>query len=244
MAARRARAAARTVEARWRSGGKLGKSRSAGRTAAFLQTLQNLGWRQDQNVRIDIRWLGSDPQRIQSETAEMIASKPEVIVSGTSIAVAQALRTSSTPIVFAGITDPVSQGFVKSLACPDSNATGFAAYEMSLGGKWIEALKELWPSLARAPCCTSRRRRPTCPASSAPLSSQLPPSVSKSPTSRFATSPNWIARWRCRAAAEHWSDHSAGAAFKTPIPPWLSRSQRNIACRQFMPSASTSRPAA
>jgi putative ABC transport system substrate-binding protein len=73
-----------------------------------------------------------------------------VIVSGASIAVAQILRTSSTAVVFAGITDPVSQGFVKSLARPDGNATGFAAYEVSLGGKWIETLKELSPGLRRA----------------------------------------------------------------------------------------------
>jgi putative tryptophan/tyrosine transport system substrate-binding protein len=119
------------------------------RTTAFLQTMQNLGWHEDRNIRIDIRWVGSDPQRIQSETADVIARKPEVIVSGTSVAIAQVLRTSSIPIVFAGITDPVSQGFVKSLARPDSNATGFAAYEASLGGKWIEILKELWPNLLR-----------------------------------------------------------------------------------------------
>jgi ABC-type uncharacterized transport system substrate-binding protein len=120
------------------------------RTAAFVRTMQNLGWREDQNLRIDIRWLGSDPKRIEYETADLLARKPEVIVSGTSVAVAQVLRTSSTAIVFAGITDPVSQGFVRSLARPDSNATGFAAYEVSLGGKWIETLKELWPKLGRA----------------------------------------------------------------------------------------------
>ena len=119
------------------------------RTAAFLQAMQNLGWHEDRNIRIDIRWLGSDPQRIQSETADLIARRPEVVFSGTSVAIAQILRTSSIAIVFAGITDPVSQGFVKSLARPDSNATGFAAYEVSLGGKWIETLKELWPSLRR-----------------------------------------------------------------------------------------------
>jgi putative tryptophan/tyrosine transport system substrate-binding protein len=120
------------------------------RIAAFLKTMQNLGWREDQNIRIDIRWLGSDPQRIQNETEDLLARGPEVIVSGTSAAIGQVLRTSSTAIVFAGITDPVSQGFAKSLARPDSNATGFSAYEVSLGGKWIETLKELWPSLRRA----------------------------------------------------------------------------------------------
>jgi putative ABC transport system substrate-binding protein len=118
---------------------------------AFLQAIQSLGWHEDQNIRIDVRWVGvSDPRRVQTETADLIARKPEVIVSGTSVAIAQVLRTSSIPIVFAGITDPINQGFVKNLARPQSNATGFAAYETSLGGKWIETLKELWPNLRRA----------------------------------------------------------------------------------------------
>jgi putative ABC transport system substrate-binding protein len=120
------------------------------RIATFRLALQDLGWREDHNIRIEVRWFGSDPQRIRAETTDLIARKPEVVVSGTSVAVAQILQTSAIPVVFAGITDPVSQGFVKSLARPDSNATGFAAYEVSLGGKWIETLKELWPRLGRA----------------------------------------------------------------------------------------------
>jgi len=120
-------------------------------TAAFLQGMQILGWHEDQNIRIDIRWVGgSDPGRMQTEIVDLIARKPDVIVTGHSVAIAQLLRTASIPIVFAGITDPVSQGFVKSLARPQSNATGFAAYEAPLGGKWIETLKELWPNLRRA----------------------------------------------------------------------------------------------
>ena len=120
------------------------------RIAAFRLALQNLGWREDRNIRIDVRWLGSDPQHIQAETTDLIAGRPEVIVSGTSVAIAQTLQMSAIPIVFAGITDPVSQSFVKSLARPGGKATGFAAYEMSLGGKWIETLKELWPGLVKA----------------------------------------------------------------------------------------------
>ncbi len=120
------------------------------RIAAFRLALQKLGWQEDHNIRIDVRWLGSDPHRIQAETTDLIARKPEVIVSGTSVAIAQILQTSAIPIVFAGITDPVSQSFVKSLARPGGNATGFAAYEVSLGGKWIETLKELWPGLGKA----------------------------------------------------------------------------------------------
>jgi putative ABC transport system substrate-binding protein len=120
------------------------------RIAAFRLALQKLGWQEDHNIRIDVRWLGSDPHRIQAETTDLIARQPEVIVSGTSVAIAQILQTSAIPIVFAGITDPVSQSFVKSLARPGGNATGFAAYEVSLGGKWIETLKELWPGLGKA----------------------------------------------------------------------------------------------
>jgi putative ABC transport system substrate-binding protein len=118
--------------------------------AALRQALLTLGWREDHNIRIDVRWVGSDPQRIQNETADLLARKPEVVVTGVSVAIAQILQTSITPIVFAGITDPVHQGFVKSMASPGGNATGFAAYEVSLGGKWIETLKELWPGLGRA----------------------------------------------------------------------------------------------
>lgn len=117
---------------------------------AFRQALRNIGWIDGQNLRIDVRWSGgSDIPRIREDTAEMI-SQCDVIVTGTSVAVAQVLRTSKVPVVFAGITDPVAQGFVKSLSRPESNATGFTAYEASLGGKWIETLKEIAPHLAHA----------------------------------------------------------------------------------------------
>ena len=119
--------------------------------AALRQALQYLGWTDDRNIRIDVRWAGFDPQLIERETAELIATNPDVIVTGTSLAIAQVLRASPTiPIVFAGITDPVGQGFVTSMARPGRNATGFAAYEVSLGGKWIETLKEVSPNLAQA----------------------------------------------------------------------------------------------
>src|SRR5215471_1792298 len=133
-------------------------------TAAFLQGMETFGWHEDQNIRIDIRWVGgSDPGRMQTEIVDLIARKPEVIVTGHSVAIAQLLRTASIPIVFAGITDPVSQGFVKSLARPQSNATGFAAYEASLGGKWIETLKELWPNLRRAAVLYEPKTAPYIP---------------------------------------------------------------------------------
>jgi putative ABC transport system substrate-binding protein len=130
-------------------GGDTVEARS--RVAALRQALKNLGWTDEQSVRIDIRWGSSDPQQISRETAELMAAQPDVIVTGTSVAVAQVLRASrSIPVVFASITDPVGQGLVASLARPGGNATGFAAYEVSLGGKWIETLKEMSPGLGRA----------------------------------------------------------------------------------------------
>ena len=118
--------------------------------AALRQALQNLGWTEDRNTRMDVRWAGFEPKLIELETAELIATNPDVIVTGTSIAIAQILRASrKIPIVFAGITDPVSQGFTASMARPGGNATGFVAYEVSLGGKWVETLKEVSPSLAQ-----------------------------------------------------------------------------------------------
>jgi putative tryptophan/tyrosine transport system substrate-binding protein len=88
------------------------------RTAAFLLTLQNLGWRVDDNIQIDVRWLGSDPGRIQTETADLIARKPEVIVSGTSIAVAQILRTSSTAISSLASPIRLARGSSKAWRAP------------------------------------------------------------------------------------------------------------------------------
>jgi len=121
------------------------------RVAAFRRSLEGHGWKDDGNVRIDVHSWSPDPERIKRDLAELIARKPDVIVSGLSVAIAQAMRASRTiPIVFAGITDPVGQGFVASLAHPGGNATGFAAYEVSLGGKWVETLKEISPGLVRA----------------------------------------------------------------------------------------------
>jgi putative ABC transport system substrate-binding protein len=121
------------------------------RVDALRQALNKLGWTDDKNIRIDVRHGGSDPKRIEAITSELLETKPDVVVSGTSIAIAQILRRAPTvPVVFASITDPIGQGFVASLSRPGGNATGFAAYEASLGGKWIEILKEVAPSLTRA----------------------------------------------------------------------------------------------
>ena len=120
------------------------------RAAALRRGLESLGWIDDRNLRLDVHWWAPNIDRMRQDLADILARKPDVIVTGTSVAIGLALRTSSVPVVFAGITDPVGQGFIKSLARPGGNATGFAAYEVSLGGKWVETLKEISPKLTQA----------------------------------------------------------------------------------------------
>jgi putative tryptophan/tyrosine transport system substrate-binding protein len=119
--------------------------------AAFLQTLQQLGWTDGQNVRIDYRWGGGDPDIIRGHAAELAALAPDVIVTTGTSSLAPLLQARpSLPIVFANVADPVGAGFVDSLARPGGNATGFMQFEYSLSGKWLELLKQIAPSVRRA----------------------------------------------------------------------------------------------
>jgi len=120
------------------------------RAKIFTQALQDLGWTDGQNTRIDYRWASSDIEQIQSIAKELVGSRPDVLVgagSAPTAALQQATRT--IPIVFLMVTDPVAQGIVESLARPGGNATGFFAMEPSVGGKWLELLKEIVPGLRR-----------------------------------------------------------------------------------------------
>ena len=107
------------------------------KVAALRRGLENLGWIDDRNLRLDVHWWAPNPDRMQQDLAEIIARKPEVIVTGTSVAIAQTLRTSSIPIVFASITDPVGQGFVKSLAKPGATpqALPLTRYRSAASGR-------------------------------------------------------------------------------------------------------------
>jgi putative ABC transport system substrate-binding protein len=121
------------------------------RLAAFHQGLQQLGWTVGGNVQIDYRWGAGDPDRIRKLAAELVALAPDVILSAGSPSVAalqQATRT--VPIVFVTVVDPVSSGFVDSLAQPGGNITGFPLYEYGIAGKWLELLKEIAPNMTRA----------------------------------------------------------------------------------------------
>jgi putative ABC transport system substrate-binding protein len=121
------------------------------RNAAFLQGLQELGWTVGRNVRIEYRWGGGDAELFRKYAAELVALAPEVILaSGFPSAAALQQVTSSVPVVFVLVIDPVGAGFIESLARPGGNFTGFALYEFSTSGKWLELLKEIAPHVTRA----------------------------------------------------------------------------------------------
>jgi putative tryptophan/tyrosine transport system substrate-binding protein len=121
------------------------------RNAAFLQRLNELGWTEGRNVRIDIRWAAADADRIRRYAAELVALEPDVILATGSATVGPLLQaTRSIPIVFAIVPDPVGAGYVDSLAHPGGNATGFINFEYGIGAKWLELLKEIAPGVKRA----------------------------------------------------------------------------------------------
>ena len=119
--------------------------------AAFLDTFQRPGWADGRNVRIEYRWGDGDPERAKTAAAELVRSAPDAIVvaGGPFLDELQRL-TSTTPIVFTQVGDPVAAGFVSSLARPGGNVTGFQAFEPAMGGKWLGVLKEAVPNLSRA----------------------------------------------------------------------------------------------
>ena len=121
------------------------------RIAAFLRELQQLGWTDGRNVRIDARWSATDAELIRKSAMELVALAPDVILASTTAAVGPLVQATRTvPIVFAVVADPVGAGIVDSLARPGGNATGFSTFEYSVGPKWLELLKEIRPGVTRA----------------------------------------------------------------------------------------------
>src|SRR5262245_34961508 len=119
--------------------------------AAFRQGLQQSGWIDGRNVRIDYRWGTGDLERTRKNVEDIIALAPDVVlVSGNAGFGALLQATRSVPIVFVNVADPVGSGFVESLGRPGGNATGFIQFEYSLSGKWLELLKEVMPGVTRA----------------------------------------------------------------------------------------------
>jgi len=121
------------------------------RIAAFHQGLQEWGWTLGRNARIDVRWGAVDADSSRRYAAELVGLAPDVILASASAAVGALQQTTRTiPIVFTSVADPVSAGFVETLAHPGSNITGFSLYEFTLSGKWLELLKEIAPGVTRA----------------------------------------------------------------------------------------------
>jgi putative tryptophan/tyrosine transport system substrate-binding protein len=118
---------------------------------AFREGLEKLGLRDGHEIKIDYRWTGAtDPARMKQVTEELVALRPDLIVSSGSPTTVWLLRETKTiPIIFVQVVDPVAQGFAASLSHPGGNATGTANFEASMAGKWIELLKSVSPQLTR-----------------------------------------------------------------------------------------------
>jgi putative ABC transport system substrate-binding protein len=128
----------------------IGDPEGEARSAAFLQALQQLGWSDGRNVRIDYRWAAGDADRFHRYAEELLALGPDVILALATPSV-QALQqaTRTVPIVFAIVADPVGAGLVDSLARPGGNVTGFTPFEYGISGKWLELIKEIAPRVTR-----------------------------------------------------------------------------------------------
>jgi putative ABC transport system substrate-binding protein len=121
------------------------------RNDALQQGLKDLGWVEGVNLQFEFRWVGGEGDELRVMARELVALKPDLIVSHATPATAALLKeTHTVPILFIPATDPVASGFVSSLAHPGGNATGFLTFEISMGGKWLQTLKEIAPQITRA----------------------------------------------------------------------------------------------
>ena len=116
----------------------------------FVNALHQLGWTEGRNLRVDVRWNASDASLASTYAAQLIGLQPDVVLaaSTTNLEVVRQ-ATSTVPVVFVQVSDPVAQGFVPSVTKPGGNLTGFSQYEFSIGGKWLNLLKEAAPGLTR-----------------------------------------------------------------------------------------------
>jgi putative tryptophan/tyrosine transport system substrate-binding protein len=125
-------------------------SESQTRLKALREGLEQFGWSDGRNIHLEYRWAEGNTDDIRRDAAELVALAPDVILTAGSAPVAALQKaTRSVPIVFATAGDPVGAGFVDSLARPGGNITGFAVFEYSIGGKWLELLKEISPRMTR-----------------------------------------------------------------------------------------------
>jgi ABC-type uncharacterized transport system substrate-binding protein len=121
------------------------------RVAALRDGLTDLGWIEGRNIEVEYRWAAGQPELIRRYAAELVAIRPDVIMSNTFASVAVLKNeTRDIPVVFVMVSDPVRMGLVESMARPGGNVTGFTPFEPSLGGKWVELLKEIMPTVTGA----------------------------------------------------------------------------------------------
>src|SRR5262249_13358581 len=123
---------------------------SRGWLTTFLHRLDELGWHEGNNLFTKLQWWNDRPEQMRAWAAELIAGSPDVAVTFTNLAleVMQPIA-GRVPIVFIGVGDPVGSGFIASFAHPGGNITGFASHDPSMGGKWLEVLKETAPNISR-----------------------------------------------------------------------------------------------
>jgi putative tryptophan/tyrosine transport system substrate-binding protein len=120
------------------------------RLFALLQGLQQLGWVEGRNLRVDIRWAAGNVDDTRKYAAELTALAPDIILAAGSLAAGPLLQATRTiPIVFTHVPDPVGAGFIDSMARPGGNATGFTSFDYGLSVKWLELLKEIAPQVTR-----------------------------------------------------------------------------------------------
>src|SRR5262249_35962951 len=118
---------------------------SKSRLGALVEGLQQLGWSEGRNLRIDTRWGAGGADSFRGYAAELVALAPDVMIASGATLVALQQVTRTVPIVFVNVADPVGGGFVESLAQPGGNTTGFTPFEIAFSAKWLELLKEIAP---------------------------------------------------------------------------------------------------
>jgi putative ABC transport system substrate-binding protein len=122
--------------------------RAKAQLATFVQGLRKLGWVDGQTMHMDVRWSGGDAERARALATELIGLPPDAILSSSTLNLTALVRQAPTiPIVFTLVGDPVAQGFVSNLAHPGGDITGFSTYEFSIGGKWIDLIRQAVPDL-------------------------------------------------------------------------------------------------
>jgi len=119
--------------------------------AAFVTALNELGWREDRNVKIDTLWGSGEAGRLETDAKTLVAHAPDLLLASGGVTMQALLQATRTiPVVFLLVLDPVGAGYVQSLAHPGGNATGFTNFEYGMSGKWLELVKQIKPELMRA----------------------------------------------------------------------------------------------